>query len=82
MAKAKTENVANRHHFQESLEGEWYGTLAKKRHLSLILCDIDCFKSYNDSWGHQAGDACLQQVAKAIAEAVRPTDLVARYGGE
>jgi diguanylate cyclase (GGDEF)-like protein len=74
--------VANRRHFQESLEREWYGTLAKKRHLSLILCDIDCFKSYNDSWGHQAGDACLQQVAKAIAEAVRPTDVVARYGGE
>src|ERR687885_668791 len=51
--------------------------------LSLLLCDVDFFKLYNDSKGHQAGDECLQQVAQALKRAVkRPADLVARYGGE
>jgi diguanylate cyclase (GGDEF)-like protein/PAS domain S-box-containing protein len=51
--------------------------------LSLILCDIDCFKAYNDTYGHQAGDVCLQKVAGAIRDAVNvPRGLVARYGGE
>jgi diguanylate cyclase (GGDEF)-like protein len=51
--------------------------------LSLILCDVDYFKCYNDRYGHQQGDYCLQQVAKAIRRAVKKTaDLVARYGGE
>ncbi len=51
--------------------------------LSLILCDIDCFKPYNDTYGHQAGDVCLQKVAGAIRDAVDvPRGLVARYGGE
>jgi diguanylate cyclase (GGDEF)-like protein len=47
------------------------------------LIDIDCFKQYNDHYGHQAGDRCLQQVAKVLAEGVRRSgDFVARYGGE
>ncbi|WP_287526952.1 diguanylate cyclase [Okeania sp. SIO2C2] len=47
------------------------------------MCDIDFFKKYNDTYGHQQGDECLQQVAKAISKVVKlPTDLVARYGGE
>ncbi len=51
--------------------------------LSLILCDVDYFKLYNDHYGHQEGDDCLQQVAQALRRAVRrPADLVARYGGE
>ena len=51
--------------------------------LSLILCDIDYFKRFNDTYGHQAGDACLQQVAGAISRVLkRPADLAARYGGE
>ena len=51
--------------------------------LSLILCDIDFFKAYNDTYGHQAGDVCLQKVATAIRDAVEnPSGLVARYGGE
>jgi diguanylate cyclase (GGDEF)-like protein len=49
----------------------------------LILCDVDCFKLYNDTYGHLAGDDALRQVAKVIAQTVkRSTDLVARYGGE
>ncbi|TAE94795.1 MAG: GGDEF domain-containing protein [Oscillatoriales cyanobacterium] len=69
--------VANRRCLQEAAE------------ISLILCDIDFFKKYNDSYGHQAGDACLQQVAQKIVEAVNDSAgevseemLVARYGGE
>jgi diguanylate cyclase (GGDEF)-like protein len=51
--------------------------------LSLIIIDVDYFKLYNDSYGHLAGDFCLQQVAKVIKSSVqRVTDLVARYGGE
>lgn len=49
--------------------------------VSLILCDIDYFKSYNDTYGHPAGDRCLQEVAAALQEVVkRPADLLARYG--
>lgn len=51
--------------------------------LSIILCDIDFFKLYNDSYGHPAGDSCLQQIAQVIVSAgKRPADLIARYGGE
>jgi diguanylate cyclase (GGDEF)-like protein len=51
--------------------------------LSLILCDLDWFKAYNDTYGHQGGDRCLQAVAQAIATVLkRPADLLARYGGE
>ena len=47
------------------------------------MCDVDCFKSYNDTYGHQAGDKCLRMVADAISSVVkRPADCVARYGGE
>ena len=48
----------------------------------MILCDVDYFKLYNDTYGHQAGDVCLQQVANALRNSVRQFDLVARYGGE
>ena len=75
--------VANRRRFDECLDQEWRRLVREQAPLSLILCDIDFFKAYNDTYGHQAGDYCLQQVAKAIAQCVqRPADLVARYGGE
>ncbi len=75
--------VANRRSFDEFLEQAWGNIGSGRSSLSLILCDIDYFKSFNDTYGHQAGDACLKQVANVIAQAVkRSTDLVARYGGE
>ncbi|MEG3842949.1 diguanylate cyclase [Microcoleus sp. herbarium14] len=81
--------VANRRCFNEYLEKKWQELGEEAAELSLILCDIDFFKKYNDTYGHQAGDACLQQVAKTIVEAVNysagevsPERLVARYGGE
>jgi diguanylate cyclase (GGDEF)-like protein len=75
--------VANRRSFDDTLNAEWQRLAREQAPLSLILCDIDCFKLYNDTHGHLAGDDALRQVAKAIAQTLkRPADLVARYGGE
>lgn len=75
--------IANRRRFDEYLSLEWQRLARETAPLSLILCDVDYFKRYNDTYGHQAGDACLQHVAQAISRVIkRPTDLVARYGGE
>ena len=75
--------LANRRRFDEYLAKEWRRLEREKAPLSLIICDVDFFKIYNDTYGHQAGDFCLQEVAIAIRQAVRrPADLVARYGGE
>ncbi len=70
--------IANRRHFDRFLMQNF----RKKKDLSIILCDVDYFKLYNDTYGHQAGDECLKQVASAITKAVRTSDLAARYGGE
>jgi len=75
--------IANRRYFNEYLNKEWHRLAREKDSLGLILCDIDYFKRYNDSYGHIAGDACLKQVAQSIKRcAKRPADLAARYGGE
>lgn len=75
--------VANRRCFDEYLQQEWMRMKQAKLPLALILCDVDHFKCYNDAYGHQAGDRCLQEVAKAIDCSIqRPGDLAARYGGE
>ncbi|KAA0072518.1 diguanylate cyclase [Tardiphaga sp. P9-11] len=75
--------IANRRHFDEHLEREWARARRDGTPLSLLMIDVDQFKKYNDRYGHQAGDACLQSVAQALAAQVRrPADLAARYGGE
>ncbi|PSO52990.1 MAG: diguanylate cyclase response regulator [Cyanobacteria bacterium QS_7_48_42] len=75
--------IANRRSFDERLPQEWHRLAREAAPLSLVLCDLDRFKNYNGLYGHQAGDECLQEVAKVLDEsAKRPADLAARYGGE
>lgn len=81
--------LANRRCFDRVLDYEWRCGIREAwqspnpPQLSLILGDVDFFKNYNDTYGHQAGDSCLQQIARAMSRvAKRPPDLVARYGGE
>ncbi|MFP4220223.1 MAG: diguanylate cyclase [Phormidium sp.] len=75
--------VANRRRFDDYLSETWAYCLKHKRPLSLILGDVDRFKDFNDTYGHQTGDVCLQRVAQTLRGLVQyPDDLVARYGGE
>ncbi|MEC4803198.1 MAG: PleD family two-component system response regulator [Jaaginema sp. PMC 1079.18] len=75
--------VANRRLFDGAIAKEWQRLQREQLPLALLLIDVDYFKSYNDHYGHLAGDDCLRQIARAIAQsAKRPADLVARYGGE
>jgi diguanylate cyclase (GGDEF)-like protein len=75
--------IANRRCFDEALAAEWHRAQRDQTSLSLILIDVDHFKRYNDTYGHQKGDDCLKSVARAMEEKIfRPADLVARYGGE
>ncbi len=80
--------VANHRKFNQYLAQKWFQMSKEENPISIIMADIDCFKGYNDTYGHQAGDQCLKQVALAINQTVQmisKTDnenLVARYGGE
>jgi diguanylate cyclase (GGDEF)-like protein/PAS domain S-box-containing protein len=75
--------LANRRCFDEELQEEWARAHREREPLSLLMIDVDNFKSFNDQYGHQAGDSCLQEIAQALsAKARRPADLAARYGGE
>ncbi|MEZ8739979.1 diguanylate cyclase [Photobacterium swingsii] len=75
--------VANRRSFDEHLRKMWHSHIREQKSLTLILCDIDNFKAYNDNYGHQQGDRALLDVAKTLSQVIkRETDEVARYGGE
>jgi len=75
--------IANRRRLDTTLEKEWRRAARTHTSLSLILCDIDYFKQYNDNYGHQAGDDCLKRIAKTLSEGLkRPGDIMARFGGE
>ncbi|WP_460106280.1 diguanylate cyclase [Pseudomonas sp. H2_G10] len=75
--------LSNRRHFDEYLELEWRRAMRDQTQLSLLMIDVDFFKTYNDSFGHVEGDEALRKVADTIRGASsRPSDLPARYGGE
>ena len=74
--------IPNRRYFDLFLEQQWLQTQKKEQNLAVILCDIDYFKKYNDTYGHQDGDMCLRQVAQSLHKSLRTNDLAARYGGE
>ncbi len=75
--------IANRRSLDMGLVTEWQRALRKREPLGLIMIDVDHFKLFNDTYGHQAGDECLRGVAGALKDfARRPGDLAARYGGE
>ena len=75
--------IANRRFFDEYLSIEWRRARRNTTSIALLMCDVDHFKMYNDTYGHQTGDDCLRQVAHSInAYLERPSDIVSRYGGE
>ncbi|WP_448561383.1 GGDEF domain-containing response regulator [Trichothermofontia sp.] len=75
--------VANRRYFYHYLQEQWQALAQAQQPLSLILCDVDHFKTFNDTYGHLAGDECLRHIAQAIRTTLkRKSDLVGRYGGE
>lgn len=75
--------LANRRQFDQRLRDAWERARRSGQGIALLMVDIDCFKDFNDRYGHPAGDQCLRLVAATLAGcAVRSTDLVARYGGE
>lgn len=75
--------IPNRRRFDEYLVQQWQVMVHEQEPLALILCDLDAFKIYNDTYGHLAGDTCLVQVATVLRHCLHhSSDLVARYGGE
>jgi diguanylate cyclase (GGDEF)-like protein len=75
--------LANRRQFDKTLEYEWRRAVRSATPVGLLMIDADCFKAYNDHYGHVAGDECLRQIAALLsASSIRRHDLIARYGGE
>ncbi|MDC8756800.1 sensor domain-containing diguanylate cyclase [Janthinobacterium fluminis] len=75
--------LANRRQFDASLQEEFSRAMRNASSLALIMIDVDCFKQYNDIYGHPAGDECLRAIGKVVAGSKhRPGDITARYGGE
>ncbi|HEY0800245.1 MAG TPA: diguanylate cyclase [Steroidobacteraceae bacterium] len=75
--------IQNRRMFDQHIARVWQQAVREEERVAVLLADIDCFKDYNDRYGHQAGDECLRAVAVSLSQcARRPLDFVARYGGE
>jgi diguanylate cyclase (GGDEF)-like protein len=75
--------IQNRRMFDQHIQRVWQQAVREEERVAVLLADIDCFKDYNDRYGHQAGDECLRAVAVSLSQcARRPLDFVARYGGE
>ncbi len=75
--------LANRRRFDEALASEWRRAHREQNFLALLMLDADCFKAFNDTYGHPEGDAALRMIAHSITTTIRrPGDLGARYGGE
>jgi diguanylate cyclase (GGDEF)-like protein len=75
--------IHNRRMFDQHIQRVWQQGMRARQRIAVLLLDIDCFKDYNDRYGHQAGDECLRAVALCLSQcARRPLDFVARYGGE
>jgi len=75
--------LANRRRFSQFLEQEWLQGIRDQTPIALLMLDIDFFKGFNDTHGHQAGDDCLRRVAAVLSGRVkRASDIAARYGGE
>ena len=74
--------IPNRRYFENLYQTEWRRACREQAWVSLIMVDVDFFKSYNDHHGHLAGDECLKRIAQALSDDNRAGDLVARYGGE
>lgn len=76
-------SLGNRRCFDITLAAEWKRGFRFKQPLSLVMVDIDYFKLFNDTYGHQEGDICLKRVANALSGTLkRPCDIITRYGGE
>jgi len=75
--------IQNRRMFDQHIKRVWQQAVREEERVAVLLVDIDCFKNYNDRYGHQAGDECLRAVATSLSQSARrPLDFVARYGGE
>ena len=76
-------NIPNRRYFVERLETDWGSSIRKYQPLSILILDIDLFKKYNDTYGHQQGDNAIREAARILTGSLhRPGDFAARYGGE
>jgi len=74
--------INNRRYFQQMLQMEWKRAIRFRRHLSLVMVDVDHFKAYNDTFGHLQGDQALKQIGSLLRNNLREVDTVARFGGE
>src|SRR6185436_4961366 len=81
-ARDELTGIFNRRHFGATLTQAFDHSNRYRRPLSVAIIDVDRFKDINDSFGHQAGDTVLAEVAKRFSGSVRSSDYLARYGGE